>query len=80
MWHLKMAKRGGEWITVDSFETVAEATKKIQELESYDSYGVFFHVFIETGPGAQSEQESLGHLEHDGKNTGACYVVKRAQH
>ena len=80
MWHLKMARRGGAWITVDNFETVAAAAKKIQELEGDGSYGVFFQIYIETGPGAQSEQESLGHLEHDGKNTGACYVVKRAQH
>jgi predicted metalloprotease len=80
MWHLKMAKHGGEWMTVDNFETVARATKKIQQLEGYDFYGVFFEVYIETGPGAHSEQESLGHLEHVGKNTGSCYVVKRAQH
>jgi hypothetical protein len=34
MWHLKMADRGGPWLTVDSFDTVTGAARKIIELGS----------------------------------------------
>lgn len=80
MWHLKMAERGKEWVTVGSFETVPDAARKIIELEGSAAYGVFFQIYIETGPGAVSEHESFGHLEHTGRNTHRCYVVKRVQH
>jgi hypothetical protein len=80
MWHLKMAERGGEWVTIGSYETVASATRKLIELEGYTSYGVFFDIYIEIGPGAHSETEAFGHLEHTGKNTRRRYVVKRIQH
>jgi hypothetical protein len=80
MWHLKMAERGGASVTVGTFETVTAATKKLMELEGYTSYGVFFEIYIETGPGAHSEQEAFGHLEHTGKNTNRCYLIKRVQH
>lgn len=79
MWHLKMAERGKEWVTVGSFETVAAAARKIIELEGSSAYGVFFQIYIETGTGAASEHEAFGHLEHTGKNS-RCYVVKRIQH
>ena len=80
MWHLKMAERGGASITVGSFETVTAATKKLMELEGYTNYGMFFEIYIETGPGAHSEFEAFGHLELTGKNTGRCYLIKRVQH
>jgi hypothetical protein len=80
MWHLKMAERGGAWVTVGSFESVTAAAEKIIELEGYSVSGVFFEILIETGPGAGSEHEAFGHLEHTGRNTGRCYVVKRVQH
>jgi len=78
MWHLKMCERGGDWVTVGSFESVAAAARKILELEASPAYGVFFQIYIETGLGARSEHESLGHLEHSGKRY--LYVVKRVQH
>ena len=83
MWRLKMGKPGQEWyewITVDIFETVTDAAKKIIEIERYPAHGVFFSILIETGPGAGSEQETFGHLEYIGGHTKNCYVVKRIQH
>jgi hypothetical protein len=80
MWHLKMAERGGEPVTVGRFETVTAAAEKIIELENYSVTGVFFDILIETGVGAGSEQEAFGHLEHTGKRTNRCYLVKRVQH
>jgi hypothetical protein len=80
MWHLKMAERGGAAVTVGTFESVTAAAEKIIELEGYPVSGIFFEIYIETGPGAHSEQEAFGHLEHTGKTTGRAYVVKRIQH
>lgn len=65
---------------VDSFETVTAAAQKIIELEGYSVSGVFFDILIETGPGAGSEQDAFGHLEHTGKRTNRCYLVKQLRH
>lgn len=67
MSHLKMAESGGAWVTLGSFGTVTAAAQQLMELEGYTSYGVVFEIYIETGPGAHSEQEAVGHLEHTGK-------------
>ncbi|MGA8028928.1 MAG: hypothetical protein WB992_17445 [Bryobacteraceae bacterium] len=64
-----MAERGGAAVTVGTFQSVAAAAEKIIELEGYTSYGMFFEIFVETGPGAHSEHEAFCHLEHTGKNT-----------
>jgi hypothetical protein len=80
MWHLKMAERGGAAVTVGTFESVTAAAEKIIKLEGYPVSGIFFEILIETGPGAGSEHEAFGHLEHTGKNTRRCYLVKRVQH
>jgi hypothetical protein len=78
MWHLNMCERGGEWVTVGTFESVAAAARKILELEASSAYGVFFQIYIETGLGALSEEQAFGHLEHSGKRH--LYTVKRIQH
>jgi hypothetical protein len=80
MWHLNMAEKGQSWAMVGTFETIAAAARKIIELEAYKkNHGLFFEIYIETGPWAASEEEALGHLEHTGKS-GRCYVVKRIKH
>jgi len=75
-----MADHGGASVTVGSFETVTAATRRLVELEGYTSYGVFFEIYIETGPGSHSKDEASGHLEHTGRNTKRCYVIKRVKH
>ncbi len=80
MWQLKMAERGGQSVTIGSFATVTEAAQKIIELENYPITGVFFEILIETGLGAGSEQEAFGHLEHTGRNSKRCYLVKQIRH
>jgi hypothetical protein len=61
MWHLSRRTEANPWMTVGSFETVAAARKSI-ELEGSSAYGVFFQIYIETGPGTHSEQEAFGPL------------------
>jgi hypothetical protein len=65
--------------SVGNFDSVAAATEKIIEVESYPVSGIFFEVLIEIGPGAGSEHEAFGHLEHIGNNTCRCYLVKRVE-
>jgi hypothetical protein len=80
MWHLWMADKDKQRITVGRFETVTAAAQKIIELENYPVSGVFFDILIETGVGAGSQREAFGHLEHTGKRTKRCYVVKLIRH
>jgi hypothetical protein len=77
MWQLNMCQNQ-KWQAVDTFDTAQAATRKIIELENYNSPNVFFSILVETQFG--SDDEFLGHLEHTGKNTGRCYVVKRLRH
>jgi hypothetical protein len=49
MWHLNMAGKGQPWRTIGTFETIADAARKIIDLEAYRTYGVFFEIYIETG-------------------------------
>jgi hypothetical protein len=70
----------GAAVTVGIFETVTAAAEKTIELENYPVTGIFFNILIETGVGAGSEQQAFGHLEHTGKRTNRCYLVKRVQH
>jgi hypothetical protein len=59
MWHLKMAERGGAWVTVSSFESVATAAEKIIGLEGYPVSGVFFEILIETGSPEPQAKKTL---------------------
>jgi hypothetical protein len=77
MWQLKTADRGEPWTEVGSFDSVAAAARKIIELEEYPVSAVFFELLIETRAGR--EEEAFEHLEHTGRNTGRCYVIKPAR-
>jgi hypothetical protein len=66
-----MANRGGPWLTVDSFDTVTAAARKIIELEAYPVSGVFFEILIETKDG--NKEEAFSHLKYTGKH-GRRYV------
>ena len=78
MWQLKTADRGEPWTHVGNFGTVAEAARRIIELEEDPVSAVFFELLIETKAG--SEDEAFAHLEHTGRSTGRFYVVKRIRH
>jgi hypothetical protein len=73
MWQLKMTNTAREWIDVGDFETVQAAARRIREIEEYTGGGLFLEMHIEFDFG--SDEESFGHLEHNGKR--ALYVVKR---
>jgi hypothetical protein len=73
-----MTDKSGVWVTVDSFDSVAAAARKIIDLEGYPVSGLFFEILIETSAG--SEEEAFSHLEHTGKHTNRCYAVKRLRH
>ena len=78
MWLLKTADRDEPWTEVGNFESLTTATRKIIELEDYPVAVVFFEMLIETKAG--SEEDAFAHLEHTGRRTERCYVVKRVRH
>jgi hypothetical protein len=78
MWQLKTADPGEPWMDLGIFESAAAAARKIIELEEYPVSAVFFELLIETKAG--SEEEAFAHLEHTGRRTERCYVVKRVRH
>jgi hypothetical protein len=75
MWQLKTADRGEPWTEVGRFDSVAEAARKIIELEEYSVTAVLFELLIDTKAG--SDNEPFSYLEHTGRRTERCYVVKR---
>ncbi len=91
MWQLAMAEKGKKWETAGSFDSVTAAARRFLELEGGYEYcghplsGVFFQIRIETDQilietERGNDEEALTYLEHTGKNTNACYVVKRIKH
>jgi hypothetical protein len=78
MWQLKTAERGEPWTHVGTYDTVTAAARRIIELEGYPVSAIFFELLIETK--TDDEQEAFAHLEHTGRNTGRCYVVKCLRH
>jgi hypothetical protein len=80
MWELNMARRGQSWRRIGEFESVTAAASRIVEIEERQpGSGVFFRIYIETLSEAY-EREAFNQLEHTGRNTGNCYVVKRRMH
>lgn len=75
MWPLKTADRSEPWTEVGNFDSAKDAARKIIELEQYPVSAIFFELLIETKTG--SEQEAFNYLEHRGRRTERCYVVKR---
>jgi hypothetical protein len=75
MWQLKTADPGEPWTEVGLYESLQTAAQSIIELEEYPVTAVFFELLIETKAG--SEKDALSYLEHTGRHTGRCYVVKR---
>jgi len=78
MWQLKMADLGEPWTEIGFYESLQTAAQGIIELEEYSVIAVFFELLIETKAG--SEEEAFRYLEHTGRRTGRCYVVKRVRH
>jgi hypothetical protein len=79
MWQLIRAGRDGKKEIVGSFEEVQGAAERIIELERYTVEGIFFDILVHTDL-RFSEEEPFDYLEHTGKTTGRCYVVKRVRH
>ncbi len=75
MWQLMMTNATKEWVHAGNFETVKAAAGRIRDMEGYPVTGVFFQILVETDFG--TDDEFFGHLEHTGRNTKRCYVVKR---
>lgn len=75
MWQLKTADRGEPWTQLGTFESVTAAARRIVELEGYPVSALFFELLIETKAG--SEDDAFAHLEHTGRSTERCYVIKR---
>jgi hypothetical protein len=78
MWQLKMADPGEPWTEIGFYASLQAAAQGIIELEEYSVTAVFFELLIETKAG--SEKEAFSYLEHTGRRTGRCYVVKRVRH
>ena len=80
MWELNMARRGEPWRKIGEFESVTAAASQIVEIEELpQGSAIHFEILIETLSGAY-EREAFNHLEHTGRKTGNCYVVKRRRH
>jgi len=77
MWQLKTADRGEPWTDLGQFERVTAATRKVIELEGYAVTAVFFQLLIETN--ATNDEAAFDYLEHTGRTTERCYVVKRVK-
>lgn len=75
MWQLKMTDRDGVWVVVDSFDSVVAAARRIIELEGYPVSGLFLEAYVATK--REIEEECFDHLEHRGRLTKRCYVVKQ---
>jgi hypothetical protein len=78
MWQLKTADRGEPWTDLGQFDSVTAAARKIIDLEEYPVTAVFFELLIETKAG--NEEAAFDYLEHTGRKTERCYVVKRVRH
>ena len=80
MWELHMTRQGEPWRKIGEFESVTAAASQIVEIvELPQGSGIFLSILIET-LGGVDEREAFNHLEHTGRNTGNCYVVKRRMH
>ena len=75
---MKTADRGEPWTDLGQFDSVTAATRKIIELEEYPVTAVSFEMLVETK--GDYEEEAFAHLEHTGRNTERCYVIKRVRH
>lgn len=75
MWQLKMTNAAKEWIEVGTFDTVTAAARRIRELESYPTTGVFLEAYVDTEHG--TDEEAFGVLHHTGRQ--ALYGIRRSR-